>query len=282
MNWMDGMNTIIMYIENHLDGEIDYEEIADILGYSTYHTQRLFMMIAGIPLSDYIRNRRLAKAAEELMDGNNKVIDVAMKYGYSSPNSFNRAFQTLHGVAPSALKKGGVQIKAFPPLSFELKIKGADTMDYRIQEMDSFRIVGKKIHTTMTSGESYQSIPALWQEMLTTGGHLNILPLMNQQPMGLLGVSDYNPDLSASDFDYYIAVSSNQDVPEGMDELTVGAGTWAIFTCNNENTEMLQKTQERMVMEWLPNSGYEFANRPDIEVSFEDGKMELWLPIRKR
>ncbi|MFV0392806.1 MAG: GyrI-like domain-containing protein [Coprobacillaceae bacterium] len=281
MNWLDGMNKIITYIEENLEQEIEHQKIADILGYSIYHCQRLFMLISGVSLADYIRNRRLSKAAEDLLNGE-KVIDVAMKYGYSSPNSFNRAFKGLHGIAPSTVKKGGVIIKTFPPLSFELSIKGVDAMEYRVQEVEEFRIVGKKLSTTIRNGESYQKIPAMWKEMATTGAHFKILELMDQEPSGLLGVSDYNPELNDSDFDYYIAVSSTKEVPEGLDELIVGGGTWAIFTCQSEDTQTIQKTQERMVMEWLPNSGYEFANRPDIEVSFPDGKMELWLPIVKR
>lgn len=279
MNWMGGFNKVINYIEEHLHEELDYGVMASFLGYSTYHFQRLFMMIAGVSLADYIRCRRLSVAALELMDGDSKVLDIALKYGYSSPTSFQRAFKSMHGVSPVDVKQSGVTIKAYPPLSFELTIKGAETMDYRIVQMDSFRIVGQKIHTTMENGECYNQIPALWGELVQTGGPGCILSMMDTGPMGLLGVSDYNPDLQDSEFDYYIAVSSRKPIPDGMAELVVPAATWAIFPCRNEDPGAIQKLQKRIVMDWLPSSGYEFAKVPDVELYHEDGSMEIWLPV---
>lgn len=281
MNWLDGFNKVIKYIENHLEDEIDNEEIADILGYSLYHVQRLFTMVAGIPLAEYIRNRRLSKAAAELQNGESKVIDVALKYGYSSPNSFNRAFKALHGVPPSNIKKEGVTIKAYLPLSFELTIKGAQALNYRIEQKNAFRIVGIKLHTTMENGESYQSVPAFWGKLMQDGGPNSILALMNKEPMGLLGVSNYNPDFSTSTFDYYIACATDRPVPEGMDEFGVPACTWAVFSCGSQGADAIQKLQQRIVMEWLPTSGFEFAKAPDIEVYGANGEVDIWLPVVK-
>jgi AraC family transcriptional regulator len=121
MNWLEGLNQAIDYIERNLQDEIDYEKIADLFGYSVYHVQRVFAMIAGVPLSEYIRNRRLSMAAIELQSGDSKVIDVSLKYGYSSPNSFNRAFKAFHGVTPSELKKGGSQSKPIHRLALNLQ-----------------------------------------------------------------------------------------------------------------------------------------------------------------
>ena len=118
MNWMDGFNRVVEYREQHWEEEMDYQAMADILGYSPYHFQRLFMMVAGLSLSEYIRSRRLSKAAAELLEPGSKVPDVALKYGYSSPNSFNLAFKDMHGVPPGDGKRTGVTIKAFPPLPF--------------------------------------------------------------------------------------------------------------------------------------------------------------------
>lgn len=281
MNWLDGFNKVIAYIENHLEDEIDNGEIADILGYSVYHVQRLFTMVAGIPLAEYVRSRRLSKAAAELQSGENKVIDVALKYGYSSPNSFNRAFKAFHGVPPSDVKKEGVTIKAYPPLSFELTIKGAQAMNYRIEHKDAFRIVGIKLQTTMENGESYQSVPAFWGKLMQDGGPNDILALMNKEPMGLLGVCDYDPDFNSSTFDYYIACSTDKPVAEGMSEFEIPACTWAVFPCENGGTDAIQKLQQRTVMEWLPTSGFEFAKAPDIEVYGANGEIDIWLPVVK-
>lgn len=279
MNWMSGFNTVVEYIEEHLQKEIDYESMAYILGYSTYHFQRLFMMIANVSLAEYIRCRRLSKAAADLLDSECKVIDIALKYGYSSPNSFQRAFKAMHGISPGDVKKSNATIKAYPPLSFELTIKGASTMDYRIAQMDSFRIVGRKLHTTMENGESYKRVPAFWGEV--NESIADILALMDAEPMGLLGVSNYNPNLYGSEFDYYISVASNKIIPKGMAEFYVPASTWAIFPFQKEGTDRIQEFQKRVLFEWLPSSGYEFAKAPDIELFHGVDESEIWVPIIK-
>lgn len=281
MNWLDGFNKVIEYIENQLHDEIDYEQIASIFGYSVYHVQRVFAMVAGIPLSEYIRNRRLSVAAMELQDKEHKVIDIALKYGYSSPNSFNRAFKAFHGIAPSDVKKDGVIIKAYPPLHFELTVKGAKTMEYRIMKRKEFRIVGIRLHTTMENGECYQKTPVFWSDLINSGGQDRILDLMNKEPYGLLGVSNYSADFSSGVFDYYIACSSDKPIPEGMTEFTVPEATWAVFSINSINADAVQKLEQDIVMEWLPTSGFEFAKAPDIEVYDEKGNTEIWIPVIK-
>jgi AraC family transcriptional regulator len=282
MNWLEGLNQAIEYIERNLQDEINYEKIADLFGYSVYHVQRVFAMIAGVPLSEYIRNRRLSMAAIELQSGDSKVIDISLKYGYSSPNSFNRAFKAFHGVAPSELKKEGVTVKAYPPLSFELAIRGAHTMEYRMVKKKAFRIVGVKLQTTLENGECYRDSPVFWSSIIQSGTHNQILALMNQEPFGLLGVSNYSDNFSTGFFDYYIACSSDQPVSEGMEEFTVPEATWAVFPCSDIKAETIQKLEHSIVMEWLPTSGYEFARAPDIELYDENGKAEIWLPVKGR
>lgn len=281
MNLLEGFNRVIEYIEQNLEGEIDYKEIAAVFGYSVYHVQRLFTMVAGTSLAEYIRNRRLSKAAAELQGGNDKVIDVALKYSYSSPNSFNHAFKTFHGVAPSDVKKDGVSIKAYPPLFFDFTIKGAQAMNYRIEHKDAFRIVGIKLHTTMTNGECYEATPAFWGDLMNSSGQNRIVALLNQEPAGLLGVSNYSPDFSTGEFDYYIACATDQPVPNGMVEFIVPSSTWAVFPCQEQGADVIQKMEECIVMEWLPTSGYQFAKAPDIEVYSENGIEEIWLPVMK-
>jgi AraC family transcriptional regulator len=278
MYWIEGFGKVIKYIEENLDASLDYEHMADILGYSTYHFQRLFMVLSGLPLSEYIRNRRLSEAAVELQAGQHKVIDVAFKYGYSSPTSFNRAFKSLHGITPSEASRHDVLIKAFPPLSFDLKVIGAETINYRIAKMDAFRIVGKCCTTTVENGQCYRDIPAYWEKLIKSGGPGSILSLRETQPTGLLGVSDYNPEKSST-FNYYIATSSSRPAPEGMAELNVPAATWAIFPHIKREPASIQAFQKRILMEWLPTSGFEFAKAPDIERYDDEGGMETWIPV---
>lgn len=281
MNWLDGFNKVITYMEDHLEEEIDYETLADILGYSVYHFQRLFMMISGVSVAEYIRSRRLSQAAFELLNDNSKVIDVAFKYGYSSPTSFNRAFKAMHGVPPKDIKKGDSLLKAYPPLSFELTMKGASTLDYRIVKTETFTVVGEKLATTMENGICYKALPSFWEEIKKSGKIPQILALMNTPPFGLLGVSDYNPDFSESEFNYLIAVSTDKEPPKEFSRLVIPATTWAAFPHKLEASEKVQNFQHKIVTEWLPTSGYEFTKGPDLEVYNEDGSMETWIPIKK-
>lgn len=282
MNWLDKLNQVIEYMEEHLEDEIDYTEIANIFGYSVYHVQRIFAMVAGVPCSEYIRNRKLSMAAMELQSSHAKVIDVAMKYGYSSPNSFHRAFKAFHGVAPSDIRKEGVIIKAYPPLFFNVEIKGAHTMEYRILQMNSFRIVGKRIHTTMENGACYRDTPLMWKTLFENQEQLGILSLNNNEPIGLLGVSKYSDSFTTGSFDYYIGCASDRPTPEGMHEYEIPKVTWAVFPCKNIKASTIQQLENEIVMEWLPTSGYEYANAPDIELYREDGTAEIWMPIKKR
>ena len=132
MEWIERLNDTISYIEEHLTGEIEYEQLAKIACCSSYHFQRMFTYMAGIPLSEYIRRRKMSLAAVDIQSGDMKIIDVAGKYGYSSPTAFNRAFQSVHGVAPSIVKNEGVSIKSFPTVRFKIIVKGVEEMNYRI------------------------------------------------------------------------------------------------------------------------------------------------------
>ena len=142
MEWIERLNEAINYIEEHLADEIDYEELAKIAGCSTYHFQRMFAYMANVSLSEYIRRRKMSLAAVDLQGGDAKIIDVALKYGYSSPTAFNRAFQTIHGIAPSLVRSQGVSVKSFPPMTFKITVKGVEEMNYRIEKKEAFRIVG--------------------------------------------------------------------------------------------------------------------------------------------
>lgn len=169
MNWFEGFNRVVGYIEAHLEEETDYQAMADILGYSVYHFQRLFLMVAGTSAAEYIRCRRLSKAAAELMEGGDKVLDIAVKYGYSSAGSFSRAFRAMHGMAPGEVRKSGATVQAYPPLSFEVTIKGAQAVAYRIVRMGAFRIVGKKLAYCHYDSDIVAQAEAYAEEYRATG-----------------------------------------------------------------------------------------------------------------
>lgn len=290
MDWLKRMNEAIEYIEENLDGRIDYQAVAQKACCSPYHFQRMFSYMAEMPLSEYIRRRRLSRAAVDLQDTGEKVIDVALKYGYDSPTAFTRAFQNLHGVTPNAARKKGVMLKAYPPISFQVSIKGASVMNYKIEKKEAFRIVGPKLTTTMENNACYGEIPKFWNETAMSGKIAQLGPMIDQAPFGMLGVSACGSEPAGANFtfDYYIAAPTGKAVPDGMEEFTVPAATWAVFECIGPMPGAIQEMQKRIATEWLPSSGYEYGSAPDIEVYYDqdgskpDTRSEIWIPVVKK
>ena len=162
MKWINHLNKSINYIEAHLTDEIDLEKLSQLACCSTFHFQRMFSFMTGVPLSEYIRRRRLTLAAFDLQTSRMKVIDVAFKYGYESPEAFSRAFKNLHGVMPVSARDIGVSLKAFPKMTFQISIKGVAEMNYRIEERDAFEVFGLALKTTVINGQCYKDIPEFW------------------------------------------------------------------------------------------------------------------------
>ena len=281
MEWIKRLNESIGYIEEHLTGEIDLNQLGRIACCSSWHFQRMFTYMAGIPLSEYIRRRKMALAAVDLQGKSMKVIDVAGKYGYSSPTAFNRAFQSVHGIAPSALKKDGVSVKSFPPIVFKITVKGVKEMNYRIETKEAFRIVGVSVPLEKDIEKNFAVIPAKWGEAAADGTLQRLTGIMDTPPMGILGVSTCN---DTDPWRYYIAVSSSQPA-KNLEVYTVPGATWAIFSGSGTN-QSIQELERRIVTEWLPTSGYEYGNAPDIEVYLnpdpENAQFEVWIPVMKR
>ena len=255
MEWIERLNDAIGYIEEHLTKEIDYERLGQIACCSSYHFQRMFTYMAGIPLSEYIRRRKMSLAAVDLQGKGMKIIDVAGKYGYNSPTAFNRAFQSVHGIAPSAVKNEGVSVKSFPPILFNITVKGVEEMNYRIETKDAFRIVGVSVPLNKDIEKNFTVIPTKWQEISTNGTLQTLISMMNTSPKGVLGVSTCN---DTEPWRYYIAVSTSQEKND-LEEYIVPAATWAIFSGEGTN-QSIQESERRIVTEWLPISGYEYGN----------------------
>ncbi len=281
MEWIERLNDAISYIEEHLTDEIDMEQLGRVACCSSYHFQRMFTYMAGIPLSEYIRRRKMSLAAVDLQGRDSKIIDVAGKYGYSSPTAFNRAFQSVHGMAPSALKKEGVSVKSFPPITFKITVKGVEEMNYRIETKEPFRIVGVSVPLEKDIEKNFAVIPAKWGEIAADGTLQRLTCMMDTQPYGVLGISTCN---DTEPWRYYIAVSSSR-AADGLEEYTVPGATWAVFPGTGTN-QSIQELERRIVTEWLPTSGYEYGNAPDVEVYLnpdpENAQYEVWIPVVKR
>ena len=282
MEWLKRMNDALSYMEDNLDGEISIEKAAKLAACSQYHFQRMFSYIIGVPLSEYLRRRRLTKAALDLQSGD-KVIDVALRYGYDSPTAFNRAFQNVHGVSPSVAQKPDTMLKAYPRVSFQITIKGAEEMDYRIVEKEAFRVVGVRTHLSDDMEENFKNITPFWQETIASGLTKEIFGLMNNEPIGLLAISTCNGP-NKENF-YYICTATDKPAPAGMFEEKIPKHTWAIFS-GSGHPSSIGDLQKRIFTEWLPTSGYEWANVPDVEVYLDDDpvnmKYEVWMPVVKK
>lgn len=281
MEWIDRLNSSINYIEDHLMDEIDYEQLGRIACCSSWHFQRMFSYMAGMPLSEYIRKRKMSLAAVDLQSSDARIIDVAEKYGYRSPTAFNRAFQSIHGVAPSAVRQEGTSIRSFPPITFRITIKGAEEMNYRIETKKAFRIVGVSVPLEKEIEKNFAVIPSKWQEISSNGTLPQLIQMMDTEPMGVLGVSTCNEEEA---WRYYIAVSTSRRTAD-FEEYTVPAATWAIFP-GEGTSQSIQELERRIVTEWLPTSGYEYGSAPDIEVYLnsdpQNARYEVWIPVTKK
>lgn len=282
MEWIERLNNAVNYIEENIKETIDLEEVSRIACCSTYHFQRMFAYIADIPLSEYIRRRRMSLAAVDLQSGNEKVIDISLKYRYDSPTAFNRAFKSVHGITPSQAREEGTILKAFPPISFKITIKGDSEMNYRIEKKEAFRIVGISEPLETEIEKNFQIVPQMWGKAAMNGTIPRLAAMMNGMPIGLLGVSSCN---ESNNWRYYIAVASSQPIENDLEEYIVPASTWAIFSAEG-NSQSIQELEKRIVTEWLPTSGYEYGNAPDIEVYLnpdpENAQYEVWIPVSKK
>ncbi len=282
LEWIERLNSAINYIEENICDKINIEEVAKIACCSTYHFQRMFSYMADIPLSEYIRRRRMSLAAVDLQSSENKVLDISVKYGYDSPTAFNRAFKSVHGIAPSMIKEEGILLKSFPPISFKISIKGGSVLNYRIEKKEAFRIVGISEPLEKEIEKNFEVVPEMWNTAAMNGTISRLASMMNISPHGLLGVSACN---ELEDWRYYIAVASTQAIDSDLEEYIVPASTWAVFSGEGSNLS-IQELERRIVIEWLPTSGYEYGNAPDIEVYInpdpENAKYEVWIPIVRK
>ncbi len=284
MEWLKKFGAAIDYIEENLDKEISYDEAARIACCSTYYFQRIFSYVSGVSLSEYIRRRKMTQAAFELQRTDNKVIDVAYKYGYSSPTSFNRAFQSVHGIAPIAAKNIGCTLCAYPSIQFSIKVSGGSAMSYHIERKKAVRIVGIRTPLVEDAEENMRNVPVFWKQALQEECISKISNRSNGNPEGILGVSVYN---NPKDIYYYIATASDKPTPQDMVEYTIPEAMWVIFENDGIFKEDVQSVFRRFLTEFLPFSGYEYAGLPDVEVyPFCKGQplrghSEVWIAIKK-
>lgn len=272
--WAEGIQNAVQYIEDNLAGEIDVSEAAAKAYVSEFYFRRIFSVLYGMTVGEYIRNRRLTLAAQELVSADIKVIDVALKYGYDSPDSFARAFSKFHGASPSAAKDMGANLRFFAPLRIKLTLEGGSMLEYKIVKKAAFTVVGKS--RSFNSDTSYSEIPKFWEEHFRSGDGKVIC--------GMYGVC---LDGDGKNFEYLIAdnYDPHKEIPKNCITAAIPESEWAVFPCSLKS---LQDVNTRIWSEWLPNCReYKLAGNYNIEMYTppcddpEKTYSEIWIPVVK-
>ena len=284
MEWIQAIGAAVQYIENHITDELTVDMIAGHVNISSFYFQRGFSMLCGFTISEYIRNRKLALAGTELITGDEKIIEIAMKYGYDSPDSFTKAFSRFHGVTPAAARRDKVLLKSFAPLKIKLSLEGGYLMDYRIEKKEAFTVIANA--RTFSYEGAKEVVPEFWQE------HFK-----NDKGRVVMGVYGINIDekMEGDTFEYLIAdpYEEGREIPEGFVKKTIPEFTWAVFPCEGPTIETLQDVNTKIFTEWLPAlKEYEFAAGYCVEM-YDDARKypkgildenyycEIWIPVKK-
>jgi AraC family transcriptional regulator len=284
MDWLENMNAAMDYIESNLADEISYNRAAQLACCSTYHFQRMFSYITGVPLSEYIRRRRLTLAAFELQTGGVKVIDTAIKFGYESPEAFSRAFKKLHGITPVLARDMGVSLKAYPRMTFQITIKGDIEMKYRITQREAFRVFGKYTNISTDMEKAFEQVPQFYRQCDED--------LVPDEINALLGRFNDNPTIAAlydhseTKFKYMLCqfLPKGLAVPDKFTVLDVPASTWAVFDAPDCEVQTIWR---RIWTEWFPTSEYESVKGVQFEMYYglanhENIIGEIWIPVKKK
>ncbi|MFI7132083.1 effector binding domain-containing protein [Nonomuraea sp. NPDC050153] len=284
---LEGLNAALEYIERNLDRQIEGAELARVAVTSEYHFRRLFSALAGMPLSEYIRRRRLTIAGAEVIGSSEPLLDIAIRHGYGSGEAFARAFRAVHGVGPGEARRSGTALRSQPRMSFRLIVEGNSTMRYRIVEKQEFTLAGRKARVSLVHEGMNPAIVAfvrsVGQETLD-----RIERLSDQEPRGIVNVSDNLPGSREEgvELDYWVGVVTGGETSRDLDTLAVPAGTWAVFEISGPFPQALQHLWRDVYTQWFPANPYRSRPGPEISATrlSDDGtqaEAELWIPVER-
>lgn len=283
---MDSINMLqkaIQYMETHLLDTITYSDVARQVFVSDYHFHRMFSMVTGITPNEYLRNRRLSQAAQELMTSDVKVIDLALKYGYETPESFTKAFSRFHGVTPSLAKRAHKPLILYNRLILKFIVEGGTMMQYRIEERAPFKVAAyvKAFPNTIIGEADNQDIPNFWDELINAG-KLGALKA-HAKTEGVYGLCQ-TLDKTSQTFNYGVGMQTDlETAPEGLQIWEVKPTLWAVFECIGDDGACIGEVWDKIFKEFLPNAPYDMLEDVDFEYYPEDGKKgvfcEVWIPV---
>lgn len=285
MDWAQAISEAVRYIESHITDDITICDVAGHVNISPFYFQKGFRILCGFSIMEYVRNRRMALAGAELISDDITVTELAMKYGYDSPDSFTRAFSRFHGHTPLAVRRDRTMIRTFAPLKLTISLKGGYIMDYRMVKKEAFSVLGAAAEFGYENAS--REIPLFWQEHYASGKGRHVC--------GMFGIN-IDPQMGNEKFEYLIADIYNPctDIPEGFTVRTIPAFTWAVFPCKGALPDALQGLSTKIFSEWLPAlQGYEFAAGYSVEMydapdkypkgtGDENYYTEIWIPVRKK
>jgi len=283
------LNHLVDEIEAHLGDEADVDALAARLGTTGYHARRMFSSLAGMPVSEYVRRRRMTVAASDLIGGDD-LLTIAVRYGYGSTEAFGRAFRAVHGASHGDVRRDGGPLRSQPQLRFRLTVEGSTPMDARIAERPAFRLIGHAARVPLIHEGINPHIQAHIAS-LPIEEHARLKQLSDTEPAGLLQVSaDVDPDYAqGSDLTYLhgVAITADTDVPADLDAIDVPAGAWAVFRTSGAYPAALQSTWAATATEWFPSNPWRLRPGPSIVAvldraeDFSTATTELWLPIER-
>lgn len=275
--WSQGIQNAIEYMEENITDRLEINDIASKAYVSAFHFQRIFSILCGYTVAEYIRNRRLTLAGQKLAVSNERIIDIALEFGYDSPDSFTRAFTRFHGISPSAAKEKGAKLKSFAPLRIKLTLEGGTMLEYKIVSKAAFTVMGKLRNFSFNN--SYKEIPEFWDEHMKSEDSKIVC--------GMYGICY---DGNENGFEYLIADNYIpwNEIPDGYITKTIPEGMWAIFPCRGALPQALQEVNTKIWNEWLPNcKEYKLAGNYNIETytpiceDENNNYSEIWIPIEK-
>jgi AraC family transcriptional regulator len=281
MNWTKIIEDAIRFIEENITEDLTVGRIAKEVNTSAFYFQKGFSMLCGYTVGEYVRMRRLSLAGEELISSDIKVIDLAIKYGYDSPDSFTKAFTRFHGNTPTDVRNNGANIKAFAPLHIKLTLDGGKAMEYRIEKKAAFKVMG--VSKIIGYGDGYTTIPKFWDEVFAD---------KDNKLMGMYGVC-LDDEVPGDEFRYMIADDFSEDLAasKGYEVKEIPEYIWAVFPCRGAMPKALQDVNTQVFNEWLPASNYEIAAGFNIEFYTDETKYklgaqdpeyysEIWVPVK--
>ncbi|WP_102272730.1 AraC family transcriptional regulator [Cytobacillus massiliigabonensis] len=287
MGWVESLQKAIDYMEEFILEDITIESIAKQANTSEFHFQRTFAILTDVSVGEYLRRRRLSLAAQELSNTDHKIIDLAFKYGYDTPEAFSKAFRRQHGITPSEARKNDGKLNCYNRLVIQVNLKGAEPMRYKIVERDSFQVAGIKREFSLKNEENLKGIPKMWDEVNGDGTVGKLAKLNNGEIKGILGVCvDKRLTQSEQSIDYWVATEHIGDATEEFLTLEIPASKWGVFEVHGPMPGAMPKVWKQIFSEWFPSNQYEHAGTPELEVysdedpSSPDLYSEIWIPLK--